>query len=147
MPTTDIGPCECCGGVSCPCTTYAVCYWEWNGGEWIPFGTPNPCNGADEQNRPIAACCQCPGPPEDNGQFTGQVAGVPCTQLNPYTSMCDCFHCYATWNAFTEMWEAGECLGPDDQQDSSYTCACPTAQLSPGDTHGQMLYVICGCPS
>jgi len=141
MPTTDIGPCECCGGAGgCPCTT---CLYQWldigSGFDWqiIDF-----CGGGDGSSEP---CCSCP-PAVGVGTYDGEEQVQNCSQISPFTNKCDCTHCYATWNAFTQMWEAGVCLSADET--SSYVnCNCSTALLSPGDEHGQMLYVICGCPA
>lgn len=146
MTTTNIGPCQCCGQAEgCPCSTYAVCYFTWNGTSWDPLATPNPCNGTDEQDRERAPCCQCPGPPETPGTAIGEVGTSPCTQKYPHQSMCDCYSCTGTWSEFLSSWIPGPCLGPDGQNDASFTCGCPTAQLSPGDYEGQEVIIFCDC--
>ena len=139
MPTNDIGPCECCGGTEdCPCS---VCTRRWVYHAEIlvyQWDVIDGCGGGDGSSEP---CCGCP-PPGAPGEYEGQEIELECTQ-GAGTNKCNCTHCFATWDAFTEEWVPGTCIAPNDAV--AATCSCPVAQLGPGNEHGQMVYVLCGC--
>lgn len=139
MPTTNIGPCECCGGTeNCPCST---CLYQWlDYGSGFAWQIIDLCGGGDGSSEP---CCDCPAP-VGQGSYDGEPQQQNCTQGSG-TNKCNCTACIAQWNAFTEQWEVYEaCKAGNGTLYPSCRCIVPTI---PGTQHGKRVGVTCGCPA
>lgn len=71
--TTDIGPCDCCGGGDRPCTGMCVHTWDGFLSTWV---LTTPCQDGIGSNGVHFSCiCESPINP---GTTHGQVSRAPC---------------------------------------------------------------------
>jgi hypothetical protein len=78
MSTTNIGPCNCCGGVSCYFPEGAVCVVEWDSffGTWISVSD---CVGKLNPDGTGPSCIvSCEGVPNRNGAYHGEQLTFSC---------------------------------------------------------------------
>jgi len=150
MTTTNIGPCECCGGAGCPCSeTNCLFVWEFvadpiNANMWV---TIDLCGGGDGSTQP---CCTCEEP-QTPGDYLGEMRQVPCGPLNS-GDKCTCCFCNFVWDEFLGEWLPNQtCKRITTIDDVTYEYNCPgecfcSPPVGSGSFHGEISGpIFCGC--
>ena len=140
MTTTNIGPCNCCGGGEV-CTCSGMGGWEYTAQGWevvVPCATAYPCcqpSSADTISPFWNPSYYLPPVP------LGATFSSPCYGTNG----CYCTTCILTWDGFTESWSVTTGCSTNMGSTLHSACNCPEPGY-PGTSHGETVSIACGCP-